>query len=875
MNDYNTGNQTTGIFAPHENIVGDIGKYRLERYDQILVLKKGEKSIQLEPMDEYAREIVQNFSEEPGDRCESIYDLRMYKDSVVVTLYTFYDVKRLEEGIDKMVIYLSNENEYLMCSEEGVTNKHLRVDRHSDIPAKLEEIFVRNHSIFVIVGGKTSDEEFRMVGNGFTATLAEDRPGIYTITRISSAPNKDDFVALRQIFGNICFMLGDQAQAEPGKDLSAKVTPVETSMIFESWRQYMEFEQFQYRDDVGKLIIRFTEMKVGDGDIRFRVLDKLPDIEMLETMEFEFVTTSLLSEKNKAIPRDSQTILKMKDDYSNRPIYLRKVKRIAEDWVIFDIPERPLPDDFVEGPGILYKSDFPIKIEQRRRNGVLSEISSKKNQTANMIMRLSNADVVDTRAATNIDPLTDKTFKAMFGKIIDLDPDYRNAMRIALNTPDIALIKGPPGTGKTTLINGIVSRLTESNPDMRILISSEQHDALDNVMKKLNKSKLPPFVISKRYDEPDLEQQNDFERNIVRYQEDCFKLCQDIIEEGKRNDSMISVLTQFVSIMQEIRNDGYSISSVSRNLDDIERISLKFGSDSAIMGPISALKNNCAPNKLKGEDVDPMIKMARRHIESQILDIEGYLEDDGRERFTRLQIFLESEYPDYLAAEEMSDRLKSGDNEAVRSVFDNYIRYVENLKDMFMQSADNPLDVEDSSNKEAVETLRTTVIKRWNSHRKDFYDVVESFAHLICDTDSVSEIIKLYTSVIGSTCAQARKTQLYSSTSSFNYGYVIIDEAARANPLDIMIPIMCGARVLLVGDQEQLPQYVETEIIKKMRDEKEKYAKFDEDLLTKSLFQLLYDNLETAFKDKRLKYPRTAMLSIQYRMHEDIGDYIC
>ena len=42
------------------------------------------------------------------------------------------------------------------------------------------------------------------------------------------------------------------------------------------------------------------------------------------------------------------------------------------------------------------------------------------------------------------------------------------AIRIALNTPDIALIQGPPGTGKTTVIAAIVERLNELSDKDRI-----------------------------------------------------------------------------------------------------------------------------------------------------------------------------------------------------------------------------------------------------------------------------------------------------------------------------------------------------------------------------------------------------------------------
>lgn len=56
-------------------------------------------------------------------------------------------------------------------------------------------------------------------------------------------------------------------------------------------------------------------------------------------------------------------------------------------------------------------------------------------------------------------------------KIFKNDPteNQEKAIRIALNTPDIAIIQGPPGTGKTTVINAIVKDCLKNT--LRIKIS--------------------------------------------------------------------------------------------------------------------------------------------------------------------------------------------------------------------------------------------------------------------------------------------------------------------------------------------------------------------------------------------------------------------
>ena len=160
------------------------------------------------------------------------------------------------------------------------------------------------------------------------------------------------------------------------------------------------------------------------------------------------------------------------------------------------------------------------------------------------------------------------------------------------------------------------------------------------------------------------------------------------------------------------------------------------------------------------------------------------------------------------------------------------------------------------------------------NHSRNFYDIITDLKYRLNDIDNSSEIIQNYTSVIGSTCAQADKSLKYVDLNDSKYDYVIIDEAARANPLDIMIPMMLGINVILVGDHKQLPHYVETDFIKRFEKSKGKYAEFDEKLLTTSLFALIYENLEKAYNDGRLTFKRTAQIQEQHRMHPIIGNFI-
>lgn len=58
-----------------------------------------------------------------------------------------------------------------------------------------------------------------------------------------------------------------------------------------------------------------------------------------------------------------------------------------------------------------------------------------------------------------------------------------DAKQLALNTPDVALIHGPPGTGKTTVICTIIEELVKKK--QRVLLVAPTHVALDNVLERV------------------------------------------------------------------------------------------------------------------------------------------------------------------------------------------------------------------------------------------------------------------------------------------------------------------------------------------------------------------------------------------------------
>ena len=99
---------------------------------------------------------------------------------------------------------------------------------------------------------------------------------------------------------------------------------------------------------------------------------------------------------------------------------------------------------------------------------------------------------------------------------------------------------------------------------------------------------------------------------------------------------------------------------------------------------------------------------------------------------------------------------------------------------------------------------------------------------------------------------------------------VIVDEAARANPLDLLIPMaLAERRIILVGDHRQLPQLLEPDVERHLR------ATLDADMhqaLERSLFERLFRELRE--REQRDGIKRTITLDTQYRMHPILGGFV-
>ncbi len=122
--------------------------------------------------------------------------------------------------------------------------------------------------------------------------------------------------------------------------------------------------------------------------------------------------------------------------------------------------------------------------------------------------------------------------------------------------------------------------------------------------------------------------------------------------------------------------------------------------------------------------------------------------------------------------------------------------------------------------------------------------------------DEVELYIIKSTVIIAGTCTGFVSNRIIRDV---DFDYVIVDEAAKATFPELAVSLNKAHKIILVGDHQQLPPVLDTEIIRNNRE------KLDEESLAQGIFEKMYNMFPNDNKHR---------LTIQYRMHPTIGTLI-
>ena len=458
-----------------------------------------------------------------------------------------------------------------------------------------------------------------------------------------------------------------------------------------------------------------------------------------------------------------------------------------------------------------------------------------------------------------------------FSKAGKLNREQIDALELAINTPDIALIQGPPGTGKTTVIKAICERFREifeaeekqlqkADPEHilrspKILISSFQNEAVDNAISAPLPGDIPAYrKTAQRTKDRSREQ---YQKALDKWYAGVKSSINAII-----NDSSA---TEYVATKRSLDDEFLSYKNAGEPIDKaaalIERylsyVDIPYPADmvSAARAIISAAKTPALDDELE----DPIV----RRIEAQRLSPEAF-EDDGARNARRLAAYIrlndELGIPD-----EIKKSIEAVCDEEYSPVeFNAYIKAVETLRKQFCKGTDTI----NSKDKDTINKCILNLSNFFSKHYLSTLDSMESKKSLILSVflnrleQDYEGVVKKYSMTTAATCQTS--LDLRDGIDKI-YDLVIVDEAARANPLDLFIPVSMGRKIVLVGDHKQLPHMLEPDVLKVLMDDP-KFKDIPE--IEKSLFERLFDMFSKG------KKPKALPLRKQFRMHPDICKFV-
>ncbi len=472
-------------------------------------------------------------------------------------------------------------------------------------------------------------------------------------------------------------------------------------------------------------------------------------------------------------------------------------------------------------------------------------------------------------------PMTPHVRRKVFGTRSPT-PTQEKALWVALNTPDIALIQGPPGTGKTTVIVALVERLQEiwdaqDGVQGRLLLSGFQHDAVENAIQRMNVNGLPPIKFGGRSNSS--EDADHVDVTIDRW-------CRDRSAEIRKNlpPRPASALQKELSELVQ----GYLLAPGTREqtASMLHRVAprVRGAVPAALVDRLVALARELSERARAARGGDPDHERLVRCVRALRCDGRSFA-DDGPRNADRLARELARSGRRDEQAEKLLETASRWSGAGVPSFLDD-LRALRRRMLLDLLPPDRTEDTIPRVRTDVLELLsevRDDLEQRQNTSRDAADEATWRFlSALEGEPEAVKRAVISYTSVFAATCQQSARQELATLKGSAGYDTVVVDEAARAMPLDLSIPMArAKRRIVLVGDHRQLPHILDQELERELEEALSVANSAGErtsEMLKESLFARLFNDLKD--REKRDGFPRVVTLDEQYRMHPLLGQFV-
>ncbi len=751
-----------------------------------------------------------------------------------INIYAFYFSKeflKLNISIDDKVLE-SAKKKNLINKNEGIKELGEKFIKNSQIDINSNQYFILGMAYDNDIKN-FDNESFLLFSDGYTFAIKNSKidseNSELKITKIigKKPQNENSLILLKTKISFGSDLISDRVSNE-----LQEIIKNENSYI-NVWNKFLDFE--------GELLLDKAK-KVGAFEIQ-RIIPAKDTLEIVLSKRPENLkvgdTIGLFIKKPDYLEEDFT--------FKNLEIKLAQKQDALDKELFFEIREIKENSIFIKSNNINKLKEFKfiaysifgdqVQIERKLKARELILKGKAANPFLGLILEES-AKPFNKSNITKIEPLSEYVEKKIFKNPPTLN--QKEAISIALNTPDIAIIQGPPGTGKTTVITAIIERLNElkekGNIKGRVLVVGYQHDAVANLSQRLSINSLPAVKFSNK----------DLEGEYEKYQT-MLKWAEEIKENAKKN----------------LKN--YSNQKILNELNVLVDIYLKSSSNQTALNILEKLKI-LFPKKFD------IFEEYKAKFQDDIFDINKLKEiyalrvtketfgDDGKERIEDL---LNSRFIEILNQDE-KDKLAKKDIEYI----DDYRKIKIKLLEFFYPKPQYKKPKPNSEFIKLLESLKEELEQGRTKDDKINKILFEYINELENNPFALFEMVKDYSFVFASSVQQSARKDINEEKGEEFYDVVIVDEAARVPPMDLFIPIVKGKKIILVGDHRQLPHLVDDKIVEEITSENN----IEEELIKTSIFEYLINRTKTLQNTDGIN--RVITLNNQYRTNPVMGKFI-
>jgi hypothetical protein len=720
----------------------------------------------------------------------------------------------------------------------------LPVGKRGRLAEWLAEEFQLDGRYFGWTDGRTSDrllsaEPFELVGRRMSLAV-EVKGGRHVVTRLRkrAAPRARALILRATI------------ELVPAKDLVSATALAEVdnaakegSSWFGVWQEYQRAEQEVLSDlalRLGRVAYRSFELTDNARKVTFHLPAAPGEDWFEEEQPFDVAVVSA----------------------EGRELAVGQRLAVSRDRITCEADSL----DGVPTEGVLLLATAGDARRLERRTAALERMQEGTTQMPDL------GDVLDGRGRTarvgaTLRTLTGATLRSLGGR--ELTKAQLDAVDIALNTPDIALIQGPPGTGKTTVIRVITQRLHEAGRSP-VLLTAYQHQAVLRVLDGVETGGVPAIRIGgARGEDPSeglrpvqawIEDRRAAARRALdglpdatpatARAEELWRLARAWRRRPGGRPGALALLRQLRSMLgaappaeliRRIDEGQWALEAKpSATLDERTRERLASVLAQQLTGDLAW--RDGGPGRAR--------KLGRALRQNQeALQAVGRWPTAG----TFSVVERAEQLPDFTAAPP--------------GFLGELGVAIDELAVLFVPAPARPPDQVPAEIDAVLNTILAWADGEAARTGPGLADALRRFEQrLVDDPTVVPEVLARYANAVGSTVSQAVGRDMRDLHDQFDT--VIVDEAARANPLDMLVALAIGRRIVLVGDQEQLPHMLEPRLEAAVNGGRAMDASA---VLRQSLFSRLWDLYATCPPGG---IPRVQRLNDQFRMHPVIGKLI-